>query len=204
MASEFEVKYRSSPRAMAALKAACGPFETITMETTYYDAADGALSARRWTLRRRLENGKSVCTLKTPGGGLERGEYEVACGDILSAVPALIAAGAPKELEELVSGGIAPTCGARFTRLACRVAYGASEMELALDEGVLLGGGRELPFREVEVEQKRGPDDSTRRFAAALAQRFSLTPQPQSKLQRAKGLLNSAPRWGSWQAERPD
>ena len=45
MASEFEVKYRSSPRAMAALKAACGPFETITMETTYYDAADGALSA---------------------------------------------------------------------------------------------------------------------------------------------------------------
>ena len=61
-------------------------------------------------------------------------------------------------------------------------------MELALDEGVLLGGGRELPFREVEVEQKRGPDDSTRRFAAALAQRFSLTPQPQSKLQRALRL----------------
>lgn len=188
MASEFEVKYRSSPRAMAALKAACGPFETITMETTYYDAADGALSARRWTLRRRLENGKSVCTLKTPGGGLERGEWEVACGDILSAVPALIAAGAPKELEELVSGGVTPTCGARFTRLACRVAYGASEMELALDEGALLGGGREEPLCEVEAELKRGSKEDTLAFGAFLAETYGLTPEPKSKLARALAL----------------
>ena len=37
MASEFEVKYRSSPAAMELLEAAYGPFETVTMETAYYD-----------------------------------------------------------------------------------------------------------------------------------------------------------------------
>jgi len=181
MASEFEVKYRSSPRAMAALRAAYGPFETITMETTYYDTAAGALS-------RRLENGKSVCTLKTPGAGLERGEWEVPCGDILSAVPALIAAGAPEELEDLVSGGAIPTCGAKFTRLACRVTYGASEMELALDEGALLGGGREEPLCEVEAELKRGTKEDTLAFGAFLAETYGLTPEPKSKLARALAL----------------
>ena len=188
MASEFEVKYRSSPRAMAALRAAYGPFETIAMETTYYDTAQGALSARRWTLRRRLENGKSVCTLKTPGAGLERGEWEVPCGDILSAVPALIAAGAPEELEDLASGGAIPTCGAKFTRLACRVAYGASEMELALDEGALLGGGREEPLCEVEAELKRGTKEDALAFGAFLAGTYGLTPEPKSKLARALAL----------------
>ena len=100
----------------------------------------------------------------------------------------MIAAGAPKELEELVSGGVAPTCGARFTRLACRVAYGASEMELALDEGVLLGGGREEPLCEVEAELKRGSKEDTLAFGAFLAETYGLTPEPRSKLARALAL----------------
>ena len=46
MASEFEVKYRSSPAAMELLEAAYGPFETVTMETAYYDAPGRPLAAR--------------------------------------------------------------------------------------------------------------------------------------------------------------
>ena len=61
-------------------------------------------------------------------------------------------------------------------------------MELALDEGVLLGGGRELPFAEVEVELKSGSDAVARDFAAALAAEFGLKPQPKSKLARAMAL----------------
>lgn len=188
MASEFEVKYRSSPEAMEALKAAFGPYETVAMETTYYDTAQGALSARRWTLRRRLENGHSVCTLKTPGEGLERGEWEVSCGEILGAVPLLVEAGAPRELEALVSGGVVPTCGARFTRLACRVPYGASELELALDTGALLGGGKEEPLCEVEAELKRGTKEDALAFGAFLADRYGLVPEYRSKLARALAL----------------
>ena len=72
MASEFEVKYRSSPAAMELLEAAYGPFETVTMETAYYDAPGRPLAARYWTLRRRLENGRSICALKTPGDGVRQ------------------------------------------------------------------------------------------------------------------------------------
>ena len=73
MAKEFEVKYRVSPETFSRLEADFGPFREITMETTYYDTPDKILSARRWTLRRRMENGVSVCTLKTPGQGLAGG-----------------------------------------------------------------------------------------------------------------------------------
>ena len=61
-------------------------------------------------------------------------------------------------------------------------------MELALDEGVLLGGGKEEALLEAEVELKSGEDDDAIRFAQSLAQRFSLTPEPKSKLARAKAL----------------
>ena len=135
MASEFEVKYRSSPAAMELLEAAYGPFETVTMETAYYDAPERPLAARYWTLRRRLENGRSICGLKTPGEGLLRGEWETECDSIEAAIPALLALGAPEELAALTAGGLTQTCAARFTRRTCLVFYGNSKMELALDCG---------------------------------------------------------------------
>ena len=109
-------------------------------------------------------------------------------GDILSAVPRLIALGAPKELEEYTRNGVSPTCGAQFTRKALTLAAGEGTVELALDSGVLLGGGRELPFAEVEVELKQGRDEDAVTFAQALAARFGLTQEPKSKLCRALEL----------------
>ena len=61
-------------------------------------------------------------------------------------------------------------------------------MELALDGGVLLGGGQELPFAEVEVELKSGEDSVAQTFAEALAKEFDLKEQPKSKLARAMAL----------------
>ena len=66
MGREFELKYSCSAEDFEALKAAYEGFTTIEMETTYYDTFDAKLNNRHWTLRRRYENGKSVCTLKTP------------------------------------------------------------------------------------------------------------------------------------------
>ena len=188
MASEFEVKYRSSPTAMGLLEAAYGPFETITMETAYYDAPGRPLAARHWTLRRRLENGRSVCALKTPGTGLLRGEWETACDNIESAIPALLALGAPEELAALTAGGLTQTCAARFTRRICRVPYGSSSIELALDRGALLGGGREEALCEVEAELKQGTQADTLAFGAYLAERYGLVPEEKSKLARALAL----------------
>ena len=61
-------------------------------------------------------------------------------------------------------------------------------MELALDRGVLLGGGKELPFAEAEVELKQGRDGDAVAFATELAARFGLIPEPKSKLRRALSL----------------
>ena len=66
MGREFELKYRADSGNIAAIRAAFGDFSEIRMETVYYDTLDAALSRRRWMLRRRYENGISVCTLKTP------------------------------------------------------------------------------------------------------------------------------------------
>ena len=98
MAREFEVKYRLTETARDAIARKFGPMDTIVMETVYYDTPSGALSARKWMLRRRLENGHSLCTLKTPGENGGRGEWEVAEWDIRQALPRLAALGAPEEL----------------------------------------------------------------------------------------------------------
>ena len=66
MGREFELKYRADSGNIAAIRAAFGDFSEIRMETVYYDTLDAALSRRRWMLRRRYENGTTVCTLKTP------------------------------------------------------------------------------------------------------------------------------------------
>ena len=190
MAKEFEVKYRCSPASMARIRAVFGPWTEITMETTYYDTPDRAFSRRRWTLRRRLENRASVCTLKTPGQGLARGEWEVTCADIRAAIPMLLAIGAPEELEALAKAPLSPTCAARFTRLAATVVCGSSRLELALDSGELLGGGRTAPLCEVEAELKQGQEDDVLAFGRHLAEEYALEPEEKSKLARALALEN--------------
>lgn len=193
MGKEFELKYAATAADLAAIQATLqGQYTALRMETTYYDAKDSSLSARKWTLRRRLENGVSVCTLKTPAQGLGRNEFECISPSIEAAIPELCKLSNSEELHRLTAGGIVTVCGARFTRLACLLNLEDGNVELALDQGVLFGGGRELSFAEVEVEQKTAGEAATVAFARELAARFGLHPEPKSKFQRglelAKGV----------------
>jgi len=188
MGREFELKYRSDGPTNAAIGKEYGPFSEIVMETTYYDTPARDLRLRRWTLRRRYENGISVCTVKTPGANGSRGEWETEAADIAPAIGTLIAMGAPKELADLTREGVVEVCAARFTRLAALLKLPDCTVELALDAGKLLGGGRELPFSEVEVELKDGSEIAAVNFAKELAAKFRLLPEPKSKLQRALEL----------------
>ena len=189
MATEFELKYAATAANLEAIRAAVpGQYDTISMETTYYDTPGHALSARKWTLRRRLENGVSVCTLKTPASGSARNEWEVECDSIETAIPELCKLSGLALLAELTASGVKSVCGARFTRLACRVAPEGAEAEIALDAGVLFGGGRELAFAEVEVELKSGSEAAVVAWAQDLQRRFDLKPEPKSKFRRALDL----------------
>lgn len=188
MGREFELKYAATAADLEILKKKYPHLVPISMETTYYDNADGWLGRMHWTLRRRMENEKSVCTLKTPLPDGSRGEWETECSDILEAVEPLCAAGAPLQLVALTIGGVREVCGARFTRLAGMVEIPGGAVELALDSGVLTGGGKELPFTEVEVELKDGTEETAVAFADALARELNLKPEPKSKVARARHL----------------
>ena len=191
MGREFELKYRADAGKIQAIRTKFVGFSPISMETTYFDTPDGTLRRLRWTLRRRLENGVSVCTVKTPAAGGARGEWETENAHILDAVPELCKLGAPAELLALTAGGVTETCAARFTRLAATVAAEGCTVEIALDQGSLLGGRKAIPFAEVEVELKAGSEDAAVAFAEALAKDFGLTPEPKSKLARALELTQN-------------
>ena len=148
MATEYELKFKATPTILAAIADTFGVDKQITMQTTYYDTPTGAFSARRCTLRRRLENGISVCTLKTPAGSA-RGEWEVECADMALALPKLLNAGCPEDVLQLAQEGLIPICGAEFTRLVKTVQLENGSVELALDEGFLTGGNKRESLCEI-------------------------------------------------------
>lgn len=193
MGIEYERKFRADPvRQEQLLKALDLPTRKIAMETTYYDTPAGELSRRHITLRRRMENENSVCTVKVPAPGGARGEWECLCHRIEDAIAELCKLGAPGELTDWVAGGLVPVCGARFTRLAMDLETPEFTAELALDRGVLLGGGREIPLCEVELELKSGDREAMDAYARILAARFGLEPEKKSKFARAKDLAEEA------------
>lgn len=189
MGLEFELKFRCDSATQETLRAAVAGEETVfRMETTYYDTPKGDLSARRWTLRRRQENEKSVCTLKFPVEGDGRGEFELECDSIETAIPELCKLSGLEELASLCEKGVVAVCGAKFTRIAKTFDFAGTVMEMALDQGVLTGGGREVPLSEMELELKEGDAMQVRQYAAILMATYPLETEPKSKFRRALDL----------------
>ena len=189
MGIEFELKYRATPEQLDAIALAVeGEREKFSMHTTYYDTPSGALSERRYTLRRRMENAISVCTLKFPAGEQGRGEIELACDEIEKAIPELCKLSGLDDLPGLLEEGIVPVCGAKFQRTAVIVPLKDCTVEWALDRGILYGGGREEDLCEAEVELKDGDRQSAVLYATLMANRFGLVPEERSKFRRALAL----------------
>ena len=144
------------------------PFAYIRMQTTYYDTEDGLLEKNRWMLRLRTENERSVVTMKTPGEGHTRGEWEVE----------------REYLDEAL-----PVCGAKFTRITAPLRLSEqTTCTLCGDLGELTGGGKKALLCELELELQAGEEADVQEFAKTLAERFHLHEQPRSKLQRARAL----------------
>ena len=190
MGKELEWKYVADRAALMALETEMGsPWRRIDMETRYFDTPDGALSARRWTLRLRQENELRVGCLKTPLPDGARGEWETPCESAEDLTERLIAAGAPAELRQLAGNQpLQEVCGAKFTRLARDVETGGSRVEVALDCGLLRGSGQEIPLCEAEVEHKSGDPAASAAWAADLANRHNLRTEEKSKFARALAL----------------
>lgn len=189
MGIEFEIKFRATKEVQEQLRREISGQEKIyQMQTTYYDTPTGAFSEKYCTLRRRMENDKSICTLKAPAQGMGRREWETQCDTIEGALEKLCKLGGSEEILTLAEEGLVPICGARFTRVAKTIPVGAGTVELALDMGILTGGGKEIPLCEVEVEQKTCSQKDCVAFAQLLAARYGLEREEKSKFRRALAL----------------
>ena len=189
MATEFELKYAATAAQLDGIRAAVpGEYTSIAMETTYYDTPDLKLALHQWTLRRRLENGMSVCTFKRPLEDGSRAEWEVECGTIMEGIMKLCQSGADWELMRACASGVIELCGARFTRQAAMLELPECTVELALDRGILTGRRGTAPISEVEVELKSGSEEAAAAFAQELAEQFHLVPEEKSKFVRAMAL----------------
>ena len=188
MGVEYELKFAATAQQLEKLRQIVAPTERFSMETTYFDTPDGVLSARRMTLRLRRENDVTVCTVKTPLPDGGRGEWECFSDRVTVGIDMLCKLGAPAELLEWTAGGVEPICGARFAREVRQMDIGVGTVEIALDQGVLLGGGKELPFCEMEVELKSGDWAQAADFAACLAGTQGLKIECRSKFRRALAL----------------
>lgn len=168
-----------------------GNYALYDMATIYYDTADRALSARKWTLRLRQENYDLIATVKTPAGeDHTRGEWSCPAQRIEEAIDTLVAQGAPKELLVLTAAGVQPLCLARFSRRAAEVRFADGTVcELAGDVGAVCAGQKESPICEIEVELKQGDAEVAKAFADELCDRFGLKEEPLSKFQRAAALV---------------
>lgn len=167
----------------------CAPYAYIRMRTTYYDTEDGFLEKRRWMFRLRTENDRSVVTMKTPGEGHTRGEWEVESDYLDEALEKLAALGAPQELAALQPDTLAPICGASFTRITAELRLSEdTACMICGDVGELTGGGKSALLCELELELKHGNEAELTAFAQNLMETYHLSEQPLSKLQRARAL----------------
>ncbi len=192
MGTELEWKYAADEKTLRQVEARYGgeSWRNIEMESLYFDTPPRDLGQRRWTLRLRKENGLAVVCLKTPGEGHARGEWEVRCEDVRTAIPLLAGEGAPPELAALTENKpLEAVCGARFTRRAALLPIQkGGTVELCLDEGELFGGNCHAPLCEVEAELKSGDPADAERFAKELAALYGLKEEPKSKFRRASAL----------------
>lgn len=190
MAIEYEVKFKMDAEHFSTFcEEIPGPETHYDMETTWFDTPSGALTARHYTLRQRLENGKSVFTLKTPYKYyMARREYVSKQKTLEKALPVLCRQSKLEELPALLAEGLVPICGARFKRITKEFDLDGCIVELAMDEGVLIGGGREVPFSEIEFEKKKGNRELLYDFGLAFAVTQHIQPLYESKFVRAMKL----------------
>lgn len=166
-----------------------GAEETADYETIYFDLGE-ELNARHFMFRARKRGGAAaVYTVKTPGEGYCRGEWECEAASPEEAAKKLAALGAPREIAERPAYPV--TCGARFTRTAITICREGSVIELAFDLGELTAPGASAPVCELELELKSGPLAPMTALLGEIMQKYGLRELKKSKYARARALTGA-------------
>jgi triphosphatase len=162
---EIEIKLDMEPATGARLRrrtlpALGGAGETQHLVSVYFDTPACHLRKQDLTLRVRTDGMRSVQTVKhgmgPTVGFFDRAEWEV---DVAGDRPNLEAAAdtpVGKVLRKHPDAALAPVFTTVVDRTTWHVTQGASEIEIALDEGYVESGQARRPFAEMELELKSG------------------------------------------------
>lgn len=178
------------------LKTATSKTDRI-LDNTYFDTPTLALRKNGIALRVRKQGRQRLQTVKlatnrATGTGLSiRPEWETPFRGKFDFSP--IENNEVRQwLEQpAIRDAIGPLFQTRFRRITWRFPLsGKGEIEVALDRGFILAGGREEAISEVELELSGSRDVSAlHQLAAQLSARVPLTPADISKAQRGYTLL---------------
>jgi inorganic triphosphatase YgiF len=183
------------------------PREVQQLHNVYYDTPDQALRRQKVALRVRRQSGgpatraQWILTLKTAGtsvGGLsQRGEWEATLRNARPRLSAL--QGTPWATLD-PDGTLWPQLAPAFVTTCIRTLWllrqrGGSVIEVALDVGEIVAGGRCEPICELELELKAGPPEALYALAHRLADVVAVLPGQASKAERGYALARDEAAW---------
>ncbi|WP_016832524.1 CYTH domain-containing protein [Herbaspirillum lusitanum] len=177
---------------------AVGAATSQDLFSTYFDTPTLHLKQHRSALRVRKAGALWIQTYKGGGSvaaGLhQRHEWECeVAGPRIELDKLLPLVDNPAARAALELPGLAAQLEAVFATSFRRTAWQlrlpqGTEVELALDQGVVEADGRTLPICEIELELKSGQTDELLAFSQALRQAIALAPSNVSKAQRGFAL----------------
>ena len=202
VATEIEFKLAIAPAEAAAFKrhpllATLRPLRR-RMLNTYFDTPELALAGKRMALRLRRTGGKWLQTLKAVGaGGAAAGlhrrsewEYPLATGALDLALFSGSALDALKA--DRLAAQLRPVFTTDFMRTAWIVEpVPGTRIEVALDQGRISSGSREVLISEIELELLEGDAAALYDLAAQLQQQVTLCPDSVSKAERGYRLYRN-------------
>jgi inorganic triphosphatase YgiF len=172
-------------------------FNRHKLESTYYDTADQWLSNHRMALRVRRIGRKRIQTLKVPAAGPDGLQnFQEIEAEIAAERPVLAAVTDAKLSRRLERNDVwrrlRPIFQTRFQRAAFLTEHHDSKIEVAVDLGSIVAGGRRLPIAEIELELKSGPPgalyDLAEQLALQLAEDFPIRLGAETKAGRGYAL----------------
>ena len=194
---KFEIESGDVDRLLShpALRDAPQDQGTSRLVSTYFDNADGALRARRISLRVRRSDDRTVHTLKRSGASIvDRDEWECEAGAArpdaawLQSTP-LQALFRGRRVDELE-----PQFTVEVRRTTFQIRAHGADIEGALDRGEIRAKDRSLPVSEFELELKTGSADAVLTLARDLVRDLPLVLSLSSKSERGYGLADGT--WG--------
>ncbi len=165
----------------------------LKIKDTYLDHATGDLATQKIALRVRNTSSKWEATFKTrseiKNGKATRREENLPLPRVKNLTQALQFLAKQKKWYGVDVTGLE----VKFTLANKRTVYGlnydGSTLEMALDDVTLFVVGRQVKFKEIEVELKRGKSEGLDKFCRAFSQQTKLKRAHISKVKTAETFL---------------